>query len=319
MRLAETSLYAVDWSQTIIDDVRGLDIRDIRLGSEWAWHGPALRLDGPHNVIPLGPALGWHGLRSRVANRTSRLLRGPPRTPKPPVRHPGLRVTDARDVWRVDWIERLGGGRLAVFLEGPPPNDTVLWVTDVPQQPVPGPTPLCLLPTGLADGTSVATPQGPRPIEDLRPGDRVVTPSDRAVAILATESRRLSGTRLHLDPQLRPIRLRVAKALPVFVAPGQRVAVRGRTISDLFQSDHALATAVDLLPLTEASTPPRRDAITYHTLTLETGHLFRAGGFWCQPLPPAEDASAPVSDGLATPRLLTAPEAAFLAARALQA
>src|SRR5690606_4174674 len=106
---------------------------------------------------------------------------------------------------------------------------------------------------GLTPGTRIATPGGPRPAMEIRPGDRVLTCDGGAEEVLWTGARRISGARLHAMPWLRPVRIRAgalgpgAPADDLIVAPGQRVVVTGAAARDLFAEAEVLVAARDLV------------------------------------------------------------------------
>ena len=57
----------------------------------------------------------------------------------------------------------------------------------------------------FAAGTMIATPTGPRPVEDLRAGDLILTATDRALPLLWIGETRHAADRLWREPRLWPV------------------------------------------------------------------------------------------------------------------
>ena len=120
---------------------------------------------------------------------------------------------------------------------------------------LPEPGVICFTP-----GTLIDTPAGPRPVEALRPGDRVLTRDDGAQELLWVGSRRMSGARLYALPHLRPVRLGAVRlgavrlragafgllrpAADLLVSPQHRLLVRGAAARALFNEPEVLVQAV---------------------------------------------------------------------------
>ncbi|MCB1367201.1 MAG: Hint domain-containing protein [Rhodobacteraceae bacterium] len=98
-------------------------------------------------------------------------------------------------------------------------------------------------------GTRILTPQGDRLVEDLKPGDLVITQDHGAQPIRAVARRSLSAAQLEASPQFRAIRIRrgaLGGGLPLrdlVVSPQHRMLVGGRDTNLLFGLDAALASA----------------------------------------------------------------------------
>ncbi|MEM7487779.1 MAG: Hint domain-containing protein [Pseudomonadota bacterium] len=79
-------------------------------------------------------------------------------------------------------------------------------------------------------GTLLDTPSGPRPVEDIRPGDLVQTLDDGAQPVTWRAARMVPEAALRRDPNLRPIRLETCpggRDQPLLVSPQHGVLVRG--------------------------------------------------------------------------------------------
>lgn len=102
-------------------------------------------------------------------------------------------------------------------------------------------------------GTRILTANGERPVEDLKPGDLVITLDSGPQPILAVARRSLSLADLDQSPQFRPIRIRrgaLGGGLPLrdlVVSPQHRMLVGGAETNLLFGLESALASAKSLL------------------------------------------------------------------------
>lgn len=101
--------------------------------------------------------------------------------------------------------------------------------------------------------TLIACPDGLRPVQDLKPGDLVLTRDDGAQPIRWIGSRTLSGGQL--AQRLRPIRIRagaLGQGLPerdLLVSPQHRVLVRSNIAQRMFGASEVLVAAKQLLLL----------------------------------------------------------------------
>lgn len=102
-------------------------------------------------------------------------------------------------------------------------------------------------------GTMIACPEGPRPVEDLKPGDLVITRDNGAQPIRWIGTRRVTAGLS--NPQLRPIRIRagaLGQGLPesdLLVSPQHRILVRSAIAQRMFGSAEVLVAAKQLLQL----------------------------------------------------------------------
>lgn len=93
------------------------------------------------------------------------------------------------------------------------------------------PSVICFTP-----GVRIAVPGGERPVEDLRPGDPVLTADGRAEPLVWTGRRALVAADLAAALQLRPVRIRagaLGAGLPrrdLAVSPQHRLLVRSRVV-----------------------------------------------------------------------------------------
>jgi len=104
-------------------------------------------------------------------------------------------------------------------------------------------------------GTLIATEHGQRPIEDLCPGDLVLTRDHGLQPVRWIGSRRLDAASLQGKNDLRPIRIRanaIGPSLPskdLLVSPQHRILVRSKIAQRMFGTIEVLVAAKQLLPL----------------------------------------------------------------------
>jgi len=104
----------------------------------------------------------------------------------------------------------------------------------------------------FARGTQIETDLGPRRIEDLRVGDRVLTRDHGLQPIRWLNSRALSNGQLRAAPEFRPVRLRAGSLglglpkLDLTVSPHHRILVRSKVAERMFGSSETLVAAKEL-------------------------------------------------------------------------
>lgn len=102
-------------------------------------------------------------------------------------------------------------------------------------------------------GTLIDTPHGPRPVEELRAGDEVLTTDNGPQKIKWIGSRRIGLTGATADPRLRPVRLKAGAIAPgvpsadMLVSPMHRVLIGGAQAQLHFGKDEVLAAAKHLV------------------------------------------------------------------------
>ncbi len=105
----------------------------------------------------------------------------------------------------------------------------------------------------VARGTLIATPDGDVPVEELHPGDLVLTADGRAEQIRWIASRHVSGEDLAADPTIRPIRISAGAfgdgrpARDLLVSPQHRVYLTGWQAELLFGAESVLVPAKGLV------------------------------------------------------------------------
>jgi len=262
-----SGVHVVDWGYAPGDPVVP--------GMVWQWSGQAVRLDRGTQALWLGRPLARGDLRPRARSRLARFSPVPLAASGPddagaaePAPPGGLVLTDGRHLYPARLVTVRDRVKV-VFDPWLPPPDTDLWVTACAADSVPGTGPGTGNDTatgtgtaarrsaparassgGIGAGARIDTPDGPRAVETLVPGDLVLTRDAGPQPLLWVGETRLSGAELCLHPHLRPLRLTASAlaagqpARPLRLAPGHRVMVRD--VPGLHGPAEALAAAADL-------------------------------------------------------------------------
>jgi hypothetical protein len=211
----------------------------------------------------------------------------------------GFVVTDGRHSYAATVIPVPDSvARLVMFVGAPPPMGSDLWIVrtalDRHQMPQVGNDTggvICFTP-----GTRIATPDGPRAIEDLRAGDRIATADNGPQQVIWTGQRRMTGARLYAMPHLRPVRIRSA-ALGIgrpdhdlIVSPQHRMLVRGAPAQALFNTPEVLVRAQDLINDHTVMTDSTLREVTYVHILLETHQIVFANGLETESFHPSNAA-----------------------------
>ncbi|NAZ35431.1 Hint domain-containing protein [Rubellimicrobium sp. CFH 75288] len=291
--------FVLSWSQVELDGERGAALSAIRRGATWTWTGEAVRLAGSRGALDLG---GTEDLRGHAVPLARRLPAATGVAPAAgeagePDRPGEIRLTDGHRCWTLAVLP-LGGRRqpLVVVQGSLPPRDTECWIVSHGPLPVGREDPeggvICFTP-----GTCLLTPDGPRPVESLREGDRVQTVDDGPAEILWIGRRRVTGARMQVMPRLAPIRLRegaLDRGVPdagLLVSPDHRLVLRGPRARDLFGAEEILVRACDLLDGRQVRTEQVRD-VTYIHLLLPQHGIVLANGVETESFHPASAALA---------------------------
>ena len=292
---AHRGIYVIPAAMTAVDGVPGASYHDLFVGSTWRWQGEAARIDGPQDLLPLGAAEGAEEMRRRAGRAVRRLLgeRGPgpqgaaAAAPLPDSN--GFAVTDGTSRFRLDFA---GEGRL-LTVRGPLPPCGIDLAVIEKGAGLPGPSArpgaaggaVCFTP-----GTLLDTPEGPRAVETLRPGDRVATRDSGAQEVIWVGGRQFSGAHLFAMPQLRPVRIRqgaLGQGLPMadlILSPEHRLVIAGAAARLLFGEAEVLVAARDL---PAAATLSASAAATYIHVMTRRHEVLVANGVACESFHPA--------------------------------
>jgi len=98
---------------------------------------------------------------------------------------------------------------------------------------------------GLAEGTRVLTLRGEQPVQDLRPGDRIITRDAGAQVLRRVSIRDLSGAAM---TRLSPDSLGVGRpGADILLAPGQRILLRDWRAKALYGQAQAMVPVSRLI------------------------------------------------------------------------
>ncbi len=255
------SAFVIAWAQSSIEGFPAEPEQDLAEGMSWRWHGRALPLEGDGAALILTASRDHDELRSRAARVVRKMLHHPEPSPAAfaaedvdPIFRGAFVVTDGMRFFTiVPIIVEDGAAPVLLFADDmPPPNRdlTIVHCSERTMRATPSerPSVICFTP-----GTRLRTEAGDIAIEDLSPGDKILTRDDGPQEVLWTGHRRMSGARLFAMPDQRPIRLRRG-ALGVdrpqddlVVSPEHRVLVTGRAAVDLWGEPEVLVRAADLV------------------------------------------------------------------------
>lgn len=304
MKTGFRGTFVISWSQTEIDGLEDAPEAALEVGAAWSWRGDTVRVDGPNGLLRLEGADGEAEIRRRAARTVRRLIGAAVRNitdlsaveADDPLMERYFVVTDGARSYTITVIAA-GAGRppLLMFLDTLPPRHTDLWVVrhalgdpasravDESRGGV-----ICFTP-----GTRLETPFGPRPVEALGEGDLVQTRDNGAQPVLWIGSRRVTGARLQVMPQLRPVRLRPGSLgierpdQELLVSPEHRMLVRGRAAQALFNTDEVLVAARDLVNGTTVIEDHAVREVTYVHLLLPNHEILVANGVETESFHPA--------------------------------
>ncbi|MCY4333899.1 MAG: Hint domain-containing protein [Litoreibacter sp.] len=143
----------------------------------------------------------------------------------------------------------------------------------------------------FTSGTLIATPQGERPIDALREGDRVITRDNGIQEIRWIGQKRLADTRSL--PHLRPVCIAagaLGKGLPerdMQLSPNHRVFLMDDQVQLHFDEPEVLSAAKHLLGR-EGITRGRAGAVTYWHLLFDRHEVILSDGAWTESFQPGD-------------------------------
>lgn len=301
--------FVISWSQTEIDGLSAAPLDGLAVGASWRWAGQPVRVDGQGGLLLLEGAEGIADIRRRAAKMVRRLIgaavtgeavaQADAEVENEDAPDQGFIVTDGHQSWSVTILPVPDtGARLLMFVGDLPPPGQDLWVvrTAIDRThsgagaKVAGGV-ICFTPD-----TRIATPTGARLIQDLRPGDRIMTKDNGAQDILWTGSRRMSGARLYAMPHLRPVRFR-AGALGIerpdadlVVSPQHRMVLNGPAARALFNTEEVLVKAEDLLNDVTICVDHALREVTYIHILLDRHNIVWANGMETESFHPSNTA-----------------------------
>ncbi len=305
--------FVISWSQTELDGLAAAPTSAAAVGSTWLWRGDTLRVDGPADVLRLERSDDDTDLRKRASQMVRRLV-GAAMAHDSSIEHLNVDdplmdsffvVTDGRESYTITVIETGPNSQpLLMFVDAIPPKDVNLWIvhqgmknpiarkTEADQGGI-----ICFTP-----GTHISTATGTSLVEDLREGDEIMTRDSGPQEVLWIGRRRMTGARLFVMPELRPIRFRPG-ALGIerpdqelLVSPEHRMLVRGTVARDLFNTPEVLVTARSLINGTSVAIDMRMRELNYIHLLLPRHHVIWANGVETESFHPASASLSTLSE-----------------------
>ncbi len=146
----------------------------------------------------------------------------------------------------------------------------------------------------FASGTLIDTPSGPRFIENLTIGDRVLTADNGIQPIRWIGKKALSGTQI--VNHLRPVRIpKNAFGLghpsrDIFLSPQHRVLVSGWQVQQAFAQSEVLVPAKAIFPQVDVS------EVTYYHLAFDRHEILHSSGLQSESFHPGEMAIAALDE-----------------------
>lgn len=257
------------------------------------WFGAPIRLDGARTTLLLNSAEGQAELRAKAPKAIAKLGRGRGSNAVPlvvtdPVEDPdALILTDEARRWSAYLVPVDHDEALLVFDADLPPPNTDLRIV---QAPTVAPTASTAKKTiCFTAGTLIDTPDGPREVEDLYPGDLVTTRDNGPQEVLWMGLRRISGARMFAMPALRPVRIRAdtfGTHGDLIVSPGHQILLTGDAPRALWNTPEVLVRAGDLIDDRRVTVDhAATDAHYLHILT-RRHEVLCANGLWTESFHP---------------------------------
>ncbi|PKP85342.1 MAG: hypothetical protein CVT80_03130 [Alphaproteobacteria bacterium HGW-Alphaproteobacteria-2] len=142
-------------------------------------------------------------------------------------------------------------------------------------------------------GTRIGTPSGEKPVEDLRPGDRVITRDHGVQTVRWVGARTLSRTELALAPDLRAVRIRagaLGHGLPerdMLVSPNHRMLVMSERTRLFFDEAEVLVAAKHLAD-GDGIAQVETAGVTYIHVMFDHHEVILADGAWSESFQPGD-------------------------------
>jgi hypothetical protein len=143
-------------------------------------------------------------------------------------------------------------------------------------------------------GTSILTPDGERPVESLRAGDRVCTIEGHAPPLLWIGHRRVTPDELARWPNLAPVTIarhafgHDRPARPLAVSPQHRILVEGWPVELAVGAARGLVSARHLLDTPLAARHPVQGPVDYYHLLFERPEIVISNGLPTESLQPQD-------------------------------
>lgn len=315
MKIGQTGTYVVAMDQVTINGTPCHD--DIsyqskcedfipQLGDGWSWSGSAVRLDGPCNALllekPIGQGMLHRHARKRIQRR--RFVEeshgfGALDTTDQDFKR-GFMISDGTSKFI---LVPIGHGRECGLwcATGLPEAERSYTVTRLPTRARISPSQPAQTDAVISftQGTRITTATGTRAVEDLRPGDKVMTRDDGLQKVMWIGQRTMSGAKLHAMPELRPVCIRAGAIgrgthrakLPqtdLLVSPHHRLLMSSGTAESLFGQREVAITAKDLIDGVSVVTDDSLREVQYYHLLLPRRAVLWANGMPSESHHPAD-------------------------------
>ncbi|MEM0946358.1 MAG: Hint domain-containing protein [Pseudomonadota bacterium] len=156
---------------------------------------------------------------------------------------------------------------------------------------------------GLSGMAALRTPCGERRVENVRPGDLIVTRDNGLQPVRLVWTRTVTEADIAADPSLAPVRLKQRAIGPMMprrdlvVAPRHRILVPGYRLADRPDCEPCLIAARDIA---EASDDAFLDKgvgeITYYNIVFDAHQVFCANGLPVESYLPCADTLGELGD-----------------------
>ncbi len=143
-------------------------------------------------------------------------------------------------------------------------------------------------------GTRIMTANGPVPVEDLRPGEMVLTRDNGVQPLRWVGQIHLSHQYLVARPELQPVRIgpqALGGAGPersMLVSPQHRVLIEGARAEMYFGESEVLVPAKHLLGQAEITRALPAEGVTYVHILFDRHEIVSSEGLWTESFQPAE-------------------------------
>ncbi len=158
---------------------------------------------------------------------------------------------------------------------------------------------------GLAGTASVRTPCGARRVENVRPGDLIVTRDNGLQAVRMVWTRTVTASDIAADPALAPIRLKpraIGPMMPgkdLLLAAEHRVLVPGYRLANIPDTQSCLLPARTIAEMSDKAFLDRSVAeVTFYNIVFDQHHVFCADGLPVESYLPTQKAVEELDEGV---------------------
>ena len=158
---------------------------------------------------------------------------------------------------------------------------------------------------GLAGTASVRTPCGARRIENVRPGDLIVTRDNGLQAVRMVWTRAVTAADIAADPALAPIRLKpraIGPMMPqkdLLLAAEHRVLVPGYRLAQVPDTQSCLLPARTIAEMSDKAFLDRGVGdVIFYNIVFDQHHVFCADGLPVESYLPTEAAVEKLDEGV---------------------